>query len=186
MKIRRSTIDVRRSSLFPGGAREPGNASRRGLSLFEVLIALAIFMGSIAAIGQLISTGVRGAVQARLQSQAVLRAETKMAEIVSGSVSLHSSSSGGFPDNPAWLWSVSAVPSPHAGLYYVDVTVAHSAATATGRQSFTLRRLMRDPQIALDAYAAQQQAAASGSTSGSSGSTGSSSGSSTSSSGSSK
>src|SRR5258708_1867065 len=49
--------------------------NRRGLSLFEVLIALAIFMGALAAIGQLIATGARGAVFAKLQTQAVIRCE---------------------------------------------------------------------------------------------------------------
>jgi general secretion pathway protein I len=167
--VRFRAVGVPAEGGTPAAAR-----SRRGLSLFEIIIALAIFMGSIAAIGQLVSTGVRGAVQARLQSQAVLRAETKMAEVVSGSLSLHGSSSGGFPDDPSWTWSVTVAPSQHAGLYYVEVTAAHSAGTATGRQSFSLRRLMRDPQMALDAYYAQQEAAANGSgTGGSSTGTGS-------------
>ena len=153
-----AAFDVRRSS---GSSASP----RRGLSLFEVIIALAIFMGSIAAIGQLVSTGVRGSVQARLQSQAMLRAETKMAEVVAGIIPLHGATGGVFPDDPAWAWSVAVVTGPHEGLYFVEVTAAHAAATMAGNQSYSLRRLVRDPQVELDAYAKQQADAAAASVS---------------------
>lgn len=149
--------------------------NRKGLSLLEVVVALAIFMGAIAAIGQLISTGVRGAVQARLQSQAVLRAETKMAEVVAGAVSLHGAS-GSFADDPAWAWSVSSAAGTQAGLYIVDVTVTHQSATTAGNQSYSLRRLVRDPQVAVDAYLKAQEAAAAAAASSSSGSSSSGSG----------
>lgn len=135
-------------------------AARKGLSLLEVVIALAIFMGSIAAIGQLVSTGVRGAVQARLQSQAVLRAESKMAEVVAGITPLHGGSGGVFAEDPSWAWSVQSISGAHEGLYVVDVTTTHHSATTAGNQSYTLRRLVRDPQLALDAYAKAQEAAA--------------------------
>jgi Tfp pilus assembly protein PilV len=159
----------------PGGS--PGR-KRRGLSLFEVIVALAIFMGSIAAIGQLVSTGVRGAVQARLQSQAVIRCESKMAEIVSGYLPLRSGATNvPFPDDSSWNWSVAISSGPHDGLYVVEVTVTHPSGTLAGNQSYALRRLVRDPQLELDAYAKQQEDAANAasSTSGSSTSGGSSS-----------
>ncbi len=170
---RRARLDARlsstRRSSFPRGAWERRNGLRRGLSLFEIIIALAIFMGSIAAIGQLVSTGVRGAVQARLQSQAVLRAESKMGEVVAGVVSLHSQSGGVFPDDQSWHWSVTSAAGTHAGLYTVEVTATHAGGTSIARQSYTLRRFVRDPQLSLDAYAKQQEAAASSSSSSSTG-----------------
>src|SRR5438309_8426471 len=46
---------------------------------------------SMAAIGQLITNGVRGAVFARLETQAVIRAESKMAEMLAGVTPLHQS-----------------------------------------------------------------------------------------------
>ncbi len=154
--------------------------TRRGLSLFEVIVALAIFMGSIAAIGQLVATGVRGAVQARLQSQAVIRCESKMGEIVSGVLPLRSAAANvPFPDDSSWNWSVAVASGPHDGLFIVEVTVSHPSGTVAGNQSFALRRLVRDPQLALDAYAKQQEDAAnstSSSTSSGSGTSGSSSG----------
>jgi len=144
-------------------------SARAGLSLFEILVALAIFVCSMAAIGQLVSSGVRAAVQARLQSQAVLRAETKMAEAVAGITSLHGAS-GTFPDDTSWSWSVASTQSQHEGLFLVEVTVAHAGVTTSARQSFVLRRLVRDPQIALDEYAKEQEEAANGTNTSGSGS----------------
>jgi prepilin-type N-terminal cleavage/methylation domain-containing protein len=155
--------------------------TRRGLTLFEVIVALAIFMGSIAAIGQLVATGVRGAVQARLQSQAVIRCESKMGEIVSGVLSLRSASANvPFPDDSSWNWTVAVASGPHDGLYIVEVTVSHPSGTVAGNQSFALRRLVRDPQLALDAYAKQQADAANSASSSTSSGTGTSGGSSSS------
>jgi hypothetical protein len=149
---------------------------RRGLSLFEVIIALAIFMGAICAIGELVSNGVRGAVQARLQTQAVLRAETRLGEVVAGIAPLHGATSGTFTDDPSWSWSVVVTTGPHPGLYIVDVTATHASATHAGNQSYSLRRLVRDPQVALDAYAKQQEDAANASSTSGGSSTGSSTG----------
>lgn len=158
--------------------RASGRIDRAGLTLFEVIIALAIFVGSIAAIGQLISNGVRGAVLSRLQTQAVLRCETKLAEVVSGVTPLHSVSGMAFSDDATWTWSMTTAPGPHASLYIVEVTAAHPSSTTAGNVSYSLRRLVRDPQLEMQAYEKQleQQAAASNTSSSSnSGSIGSSS-----------
>jgi hypothetical protein len=99
-------------------------------------------------------------VQARLQTQAVLRAETRLGEVVSGAAPLHGATSGTFTDDASWTWSVAVSSGPHPGLYIVEVTAAHASATHAGNQSYSLRRLVRDPQVALDAYAKQQEDAA--------------------------
>ncbi len=65
-------------------ARAKGFSQHRGLTLFEVVIAMAIFAGAITALSQALSTATRAALQARLQSQAVLLCQTKMAEVVGG------------------------------------------------------------------------------------------------------
>ena len=58
-------------------------SQRAGISLFEVLLALVIFMGSYAALSALSSSGMNAAVQGRLQTQAIIRCESKLAEVVS-------------------------------------------------------------------------------------------------------
>jgi hypothetical protein len=147
-----------------------------GLTLFEVVIALAIFMGAIAAIGQLISVGARGAVSAQLQSQAVIRAETTLGEVLAGYISLRTTS-GTFPDNPAWTWSVTVSSAQQQGLYLVEVTAAHAGKSSMSKSSYTVRRLLRDPAVAVQAYeyqlALEQSKANSSSTSSSSSSGGS-------------
>ncbi len=129
---------------------------RRGLTLYEVVISLAIFAGALAAISQGMSTGTRAAVQARLQSQAVLLAQTKMAEIVSGVLPPKSASDVPFaePDLDGWTWSATVTPGPHVGLYQVEVSVACHQAHSSIDASFTLDRLVRD-QLAFSTTATQ-------------------------------
>ena len=70
-----------------GHAADNGDSlMRRGITLYEVVIALVIFSGSIAAISEGVSTGVRAALQSRLQSQAILLCESKMGEVMAGVV----------------------------------------------------------------------------------------------------
>ncbi|MEC8241836.1 MAG: prepilin-type N-terminal cleavage/methylation domain-containing protein, partial [Planctomycetota bacterium] len=61
-------------------------ARRRGLSLLEVILAIAILGGAIAAIGELVRLGVRSASYAQQQTLAHLLCDTRMAEIASGAV----------------------------------------------------------------------------------------------------
>ncbi len=121
------------------------------MTLFEVVISLAIFMGALAAIGQLISTGARGAVYAKLQTQAVIRCETTLGEVLAGYITLRTTS-GTFPDNPAWTWSVSVAPTQHPGMYMVEVTAAHAGQSSMGKASYTLGRYVRDPGLEMQAY----------------------------------
>lgn len=130
-------------------------SSRRGLSLFEVVIALAIFMASIAAIGQLISTGARSAVYSRLETQAVVRCESKLAEILAGITPTQQAGGGTFSDDPSWSWTVSVASAQHENLFIVDVTVSHAANSGMGRVSYSLRRLVRDRQLDMQAYETQ-------------------------------
>lgn len=132
---------------------------RVGLTLVEVMLSLAIFVGSMAALGQLIANGVRGAVQARLQTQAILRCESTLAEVVAG-VRPFQSSSGLFLDDPTWSWTVSIVSGPHIELFIVQATASHAASNNVGNVSYSLQRLVRDPQVFLDAMAAEEAAAA--------------------------
>ena len=56
----------------------------RGLSLFEVIISIAILGGSLATIGQLIRIGARNAAEARDLTMAQLYAESQMNRVASG------------------------------------------------------------------------------------------------------
>jgi type II secretion system protein I len=139
--------------------------SRRGITLFEVVLAVAIFLGSAVALSQLYSTGSRASIRARLHADAVIHAESKMAEVASGVLPVTAVANQSFedPDLAAWSWSINVAAGPHIDLLAVDVTVTRQATNNMGQVSYSLRRYVRDPQLFLDA--AMQAAATSESSS---------------------
>jgi general secretion pathway protein I len=135
--VSRSTIHHPPSTIF---------SHRRGLTLFEVLLSLAIFVMAMAAIGQLVSNGMRGAVRARLETQAVLRCESKLAEVLAGIEPMQAVNNVTFADDPGWNWSLAIAAGPTEDLLDLEVLVQHPASTGAGQMSFALRRLVRDPE----------------------------------------
>jgi len=64
--------------------RRRSGSGRGGFSLLEVVLALAIFAGMLAALGEVSRIGMRNAEVARDLTKAQLLAESKMAEITCG------------------------------------------------------------------------------------------------------
>jgi len=124
------------------------------------VLALAIFVGTTAAILQIVNNGMRGAVRARLQTQAVVRCESKIGELVAGVEPLQIVEGVPFVDDPTWVWSSTVTSGSTQGLYLVGVTVQHIGTGPGGNVSFTLQRMMRDPQLFYDAFEAEQEAEA--------------------------
>ena len=73
-------------------------STRPGLTLLEVVVAMAIFLISLGAIYQLVSLGGDRAVDVKVQSRASLRCQSKLNEVVSGLFPL--SSGGGYASDP--------------------------------------------------------------------------------------
>jgi type II secretion system protein I len=146
--------------------RLPTPSLRRGLTLLEVILGLAIFVGSIAVVSKLMELGVRASQFARLHTRAVMLAESKMGELVAGVVSLDAGGGDVFTEDPAWQWELSVSNGPVDGLRWVSVTVspASSGELATNREpvEFTLSRWLLDPS-----YSANLDSADSSSSSGS-------------------
>lgn len=128
---------------------------RSGLTLLEVLLAVAIFALSFAALSQLITTGVRASVQSRLQTQAILRCESKLAELLAGIEPLTSVSDAPFEDDANWVWSADVFAAPVPDLLEVIVTVSHLGESNLASVSFSLQRYVRDPQVVYDAWVEQ-------------------------------
>jgi type II secretion system protein I len=139
-----------------------------GLTLFEVLLALAIFMGAMVVLGQLLSTGVRGALRAKLETEAIFRAESKLGEITAGALPFEAVSSQEEVDSDEWRYSVAIEQGPSDQLFVVTVTSTHPGRTTSSDVSYSLSRLVRDPQLLLDAATAEAQAAEEGTSSSSS------------------
>jgi type II secretion system protein I len=126
---------------------------RSGFTLLEVMVSLAIFVSAFAALSQLYSLGTRAAVDAALQTQAAVRAETKMAEVVSGVESFEAASGMPFEDDANWSWTLELNPGPHSDVYELVVTVVFQSGSNPPAMTYSLVRFRRDPQLILDVAA---------------------------------
>lgn len=129
-------------------------AHRGGLTLFEVMLSLTIFVGSMAALTQLVHNGMRGAVRSRLQTEAIFRCQSKLAEVIAGVEPFESAGSEPFEDDDTWSWTLEMGETDETDLYLLDLTVDHASSNNIGAVSFRLTRLLRDPQLAQDAFEA--------------------------------
>jgi general secretion pathway protein I len=123
--IRSLVIDSTES--IPNKTRRPRR--RAGFSLIEVLVALTIFLLSLAALARLVDMGIDRQIDAQLKVQGSRLAQSKMAEVVSGSLnpgqSGISGGSGKFDDDSSWSWTMTAEQQTAFNLYLVTVTVTH-------------------------------------------------------------
>ncbi len=144
-----------RNRLLPGrtGFQPVRPHARKGITLFEVLLALGIFLGAIAAIGQVINVGTLAATEGQLQSEAVLRCKTKLAEVIAGVEPMTAVQDQPFEDDARWLWSLSIIDGPHPDLLQLELMVTHQRVNRTENAGFSLARLVRDPQLFIDAAA---------------------------------
>lgn len=132
-----------------------------GFSLLEVILAMAILVGSLAVLSQLIDLGARNAVAARMQTEAILRCESKMQEIVAGILPPEPVSPVPFEDDPNWQWSVEVDSDLSEGLLAISVTVEEAGSQSESPISFRLHRWLRDPEM-LEAMLDEEAAEGSG------------------------
>lgn len=106
-------------------ARPPGTGSNRrpGLSLLEVLLALAIFLMSLVAVGGLIDFGSDRGEAASMQAAGTRLAQSKLAEVEAGAIDLAAGGEGTFDDEPDWHWSVDSTAGQWPNVYSVTVRV---------------------------------------------------------------
>jgi len=141
-------------------ATAPGapGARRAGLSLLEVLVALAIFFMSIVVISQMVDQASRTAQKAARMTRATLHAETVMAELTAGVRPM--ASSGQEPvqgEEDGWLVSVQEQPESWttlpdgagsgSGLHLVHVTVIFQNSAGGVDAEYTLSRVLLDPAL---------------------------------------
>jgi type II secretory pathway pseudopilin PulG len=129
------------------------------MSLLEVVVALAIFIAALAVITQIISTGSRASTRAKLQSEATLRAESCMAEAIAGVIPLQADTRP-FDDDASWQWSLVVDTGPHVDTVLLTVNVEHKTDQDRVNGLATLKRVIRDPQVFLDAGAASSNSSA--------------------------
>jgi len=125
------------------------NATRQGMTLLEVLLALAIFLFSLVAISQLFNTATSQANEVMLRSRATRLAQSKMAEFTSGVLRLESGGSGSFEEDsePDWNWDATSQSDGSAnGLYLVTITVSRESPSL-GHIETSLTQYVLDPRV---------------------------------------
>ncbi len=118
--------------------------NRRGLSLLEVILAIAILGGSMAVIFELVRIGVISAIETRVRSEANILCDAKMAEVSAGVIELKPIAATIIAESPTWMYSVDVRESPgQLGLLVVTVTVEQ--AQVANPISMSIVRFMPDP-----------------------------------------
>jgi len=115
----------------------------------EVILAIAILAGCIAAIGELVSLGTLQAEEARDLTTAQLLCESKMAEIAAGAVPAEGASSVPFENDPRWLYSVVINSLDDQSLLSVQVEVQQAEFLGDRPLTCSLTCWMIDPSLAL-------------------------------------
>jgi general secretion pathway protein I len=138
----------------PGPApRSNGAHARHGLTLIEVLLALAILLMSLAAIGQLVDVGSDRGLDARFHVIGTRLAQAKLAEFEAGVIPIDGGS-GTCDDEPEWSWEVSSSAETATNLYRVTATVHR---TVRGKRfEIALGQLVYDPAMTGSAAQAQK------------------------------
>jgi general secretion pathway protein I len=128
---------------------------REGITLLEVLIALAIFMGAFTIISQIMRTGAQASNQGQQQNEIVLRARSLMNEVLAGSVAMEPVDGASFDDTEAYAWSMTIGDGPIPDLFVVEITVSRRRPNGVLDMPFTLTRYMRDPEVFLQSTVAE-------------------------------
>ncbi len=129
------------------------------MSLLEVFVSLAIFIAALAVITEIIRTGSRASTRAQLQSEATLRAETCMAEAIAGVIPLQADRKP-FDDDPLWQWGLTVENGPHVDTLLLTVSVEHSTEGGQVNGVAQLKRVIRDPNLFLNAGSATTNSSA--------------------------
>jgi general secretion pathway protein I len=126
-------------------------SSRHGLSLLEVLVALAIFLFSIVALNQAMNVGTKSALNTQQQIQAAQLAQSKMAEVYIGAVPLTSQPDTPFDEDPDYTWSLDVEQNTVANLWTATVTVSRAVGDGSKMET-KLSQMIVDPSIRGTSY----------------------------------
>ena len=131
-------------------------APRAGLTILEVILSVGLFLAAMTVIGQMITTGTRAQIQTDLETDAMLRAQAKMGEVLSGVEDM--ASGQGVFDDDGWAWDLNVLQTGDSDLLTLELTVSHTLSTGDVNASFTMTRLARDLETLSNATASDSSA----------------------------
>jgi prepilin-type N-terminal cleavage/methylation domain-containing protein len=120
---------------------------RGGLTLLEVILALAVLGISLAAIGEMIRIGVIGASIAKDETKAQMLCESKMNEVVLGVIPAQPIGPVSFDFEPEWVFTVSIIPIQQQELVSCTVLVEQVEIQGLRSHSFELTRWIAEPIV---------------------------------------
>ena len=113
------------------------------------------------AITRLVSTGTRASVRGQLQTEAILRCESKLSEVIAGIEPMESVEAQEMPieDGEGWVWSMQVIYGEEEySPLSLEVMVQHLTTDGSANAAFTIYRTIRDPQLFIDAAVAAEEA----------------------------
>jgi len=130
---------------------------RRGLSLLEVILAIAILGGALATIGELIRIGARNAAIARDLTTAQLYCESRMNEAAAGVLDLENLQTEALDEDGEWMCSITSESLDQPQLMSVTVTVTQNPDQYSRPVSFSMTRWIIDPAYVAECAAIDAQ-----------------------------
>jgi hypothetical protein len=137
------------------------------MTLYEIVLSLAILLGSMAVMANMIATGSRAATQSQLRTKAALFCEATLAEVVARAKPMTASSGNSFAElssnteqSSHWTWDLEVFSGLHDDLVGLELTVNHTDEDGAIDATSTLVRFVRDPGVYDEAAALQAAAEA--------------------------
>lgn len=120
---------------------------RSGMTLLEVVIALAMFFAAMSAISQILQMGSDSAIRAQIRAEGTQLGESKLNEVIAGIVPLQAASAQPFENSPQWTWSLTVEDDTDVSIKRLLLTVAHQRSDGTSDHQIKFARMLRDPAI---------------------------------------
>jgi type II secretion system protein I len=125
-------------------AAGPAAGAPGGFTLLEVLVALAIFVGSAAMLSRLLLLGIENAEYADWQAIAWSVAESHSAELDAGVLTIDDAGTYVDENFPDWQWTLEADATSIEGLYQVTIVVENISNGASRGFTLHMTRLYFD------------------------------------------
>lgn len=135
--------------------------ARTGITLLEIVLALAIAAIAMTLLSQLVGIGNRSAAVARDSARAQMIAESLMAEVMAG-IAAPQSGQANYEQDPAWSYNLMVSPGPSANINVIQITVTQAAEEITNPISFTLTQWQAIPPEPLEEETTEDDTTGSG------------------------